>query len=232
MSTALACTRRRRPRDKENPQATYRLGPALLALGEAARSSLDVIEIADGELVRLRDQYGACAMAGSVVAETVVVLSAHPVPHPLGYTVTAGTRFPLNAPTGPIYVAWETADAIRGWCDRAAAPLSRARRREIIRDLATIRVRGWSATIGRHGAAGDGSSPIHEFRDEDLAAGASTVTGISAPVWDRQGQMACTLALMAFPADLNARAIVKVAEQVREAAARATSRVGGRPPGA
>jgi DNA-binding IclR family transcriptional regulator len=218
---------------RKNPQATYRLGPALLALGEAARSSIDVIDIADTELVRLRNQFGACAMAGSVVAaDTVLILSAHPVSHPLGYTVTAGTRIPLKAPTGPIYVAWEAPDVIAAWCDRSDAPLSKARRRKIDQDLAMIRRRGWSATIRRHGRTGAGSSPIPEFRDEDRAADPSTVTGISAPVWDRQGKLACTLALTAFPADLDAGTIVQIAEAVREAADRVTSSVGGQRPGA
>jgi DNA-binding IclR family transcriptional regulator len=214
---------------RKNPEATYRLGPALLALGEAARSSIDVIDLADTELVRLRDQFGACAMAGSVVAaDTVLILSGHPVPHPLGYTVTAGTRIPLKAPTGPIYVAWEAADVVAAWCDRSDASLSKTRRREIDRDLATIRRRGWSATIRRHGSASP--SPIREFRDEDRAADPSTVTGVSAPVWDRQGRLACTLALTAFPADLEASTIVQIAEAVREAADRVTSSVGGQRP--
>ena len=215
---------------RQNPQATYRLGPALLALGEAARNSLDVIDLADAELIRLRDQFGACAMAGSAMGDTVLILSAHQVPHPLGYTVTAGTRIPLKAPTGPIYVAWESTEAIAGWCDRSDRPLSKARRREIAEDLSRIRQRGWSATVRQLAPAGVGKSPFHEFREADSAMGPSTVTGISAPVWDRQGKLACTLALTAFPADLDARTITEIAEALRQAAARVTSQVAGRPP--
>jgi DNA-binding IclR family transcriptional regulator len=214
---------------RKNPQATYRLGPALLALGEAARDSLDVIDLADVELIRLRDQFGACAMAGSATGDTVLVLSAYPVPHPLGYTVTAGTRIPLKAPTGPIYVAWDSAEVISAWCDRSDAPLSQARRREMAQDLARIRHRGWSATIRPLGAARGRSSPFQEFPGTQ-PPDSSPVTGISAPVWDRQGKLACTLALTAFPMDLAAGDIVKIAEVVREAAARVTSRAAGRPP--
>src|ERR1700722_13939629 len=48
---------------RQLPGATYRLGATLLELGEAARSSLGAVAVADRELVRLRDEFGASAIA-------------------------------------------------------------------------------------------------------------------------------------------------------------------------
>ncbi len=134
-------TRRERAR-------TYQLGPSLVYLGDAARSALVAGQHAIPELQALRDELGVTAVLGVNTPTDVLITAAVPAEHPLGLTIVPGTRNPLRAPMGSIYVAWSTEEVVAAWLDRGAAQgtLDRDRAR---RGVAAIRARGWSATVRR-----------------------------------------------------------------------------------
>jgi len=201
----------------------YKLGPTLVELGEAARASLGVLDLVDAALVRLRDRFGASALAGQVSGDAVVVVTAHPVPHPFGYTIATGTRLPLRAPIGALYVAWADGATVDAWCERARPPLSRARRDDVDEELAAIRARGWSATV----RSPDGA--VREAGPGDLRR-PRTIIGISAPVWDEHGELTCSMALAGFADPLDGPEVRRLAAAIAEEASAVTAAIGGRPP--
>jgi DNA-binding IclR family transcriptional regulator len=210
------------------PDATYRLGATLLELGEAARSSLGAVAVADRELVRLRDEFGASAIAGVVAGDTIVVVASYPVVHPFGYTVTTGTRLPFHAPLGTIYVAWSDDSTVESWLSRGESSGSVVDRTRAIRELETVRRRGWSATVRPFGETGGGRAGTREATDDDLDRDRLSVVGISAPVWDERGALACTIALAAFPSDLEGRRVRHIGMALAETAQAVTVAIGGR----
>jgi DNA-binding IclR family transcriptional regulator len=210
------------------PDATYRLGATLLELGEAARASLGVVDVADHELVRLRDEFGASAIAGVVAGDTIVIAASHPVMHPFGYTVTAGTRLPLHAPLGTIYVAWSDDATVEAWLSRGESSGSAVDRARTIRELETVRNRGWSATVRPFEESGGGRASTREATDDDLDRDRLSTVGISAPVWDERGALACSIALAAFPSDLEGKRVRQIGAAVAETAQAITAAIGGR----
>jgi DNA-binding IclR family transcriptional regulator len=203
----------------------YKLGSTLVELGAAARASLGVLDLVEAALVRLRDRFGASALAGQASGDAVVVVTAHPVPHPFGYTITTGTRIPLRAPIGALYVAWADGATVDAWCERARPPLSRARRDDVDGELAAIRARGWSATV----RSPDGDGAVREASPSDLRR-PRTIIGISAPVWDEHGELTCSMALAGFADPLDGPDVRRLAKAIAEEASAVTAATGGRPP--
>jgi DNA-binding IclR family transcriptional regulator len=214
---------------RRDPGPTYRLGPALIHLGEAARASVDVVVVAEPHLAALHHRFGVTTMAGMVTGTEILVAAVHEPVHPLGLTVSSGGRLPLRAPIGPIYVAWADDTTVDAWLDRADPPLGRGRRSRARRDLAEIRRRGYSVTVRgpRRALGAIDHEELTAARDADAAL---RVVGVSAAVWDAAGALACTLALTGFSGDLTHAEIIEVGQAVRDAAHAVTIVCGGTPP--
>jgi DNA-binding IclR family transcriptional regulator len=212
-----------------SPGPTYRLGAGLIHLGETARASLDVSEIAGAHLDALHQRFAVTAMVGVPSSNEIVVTAVRATPHPLGLTVVTGGRTPLRAPIGTVYVAWAPSAEIDAWIARAAPPLSRNQGTRVRRSLAAIRRRGYSVTVLTPRRSRD--EPTHEeLLDENEDLQRAEVLGVSAPVWDAGGAMACSLALTGFAGGLTTRELHDVSAAVREAAADVTGILGGRAP--
>lgn len=204
---------------------TYRLGPALAALGRAAHS-LALDELVDVELVRLHAELGTDAMAGQIQGNEIAVIAARTRAHPFGYSISTGTRLALRAPVGTLYLAWATDHSIDAWIARADPGLARAQVERLHLALRSIRRRGWSATV-----ADADRSMFHEVDDDsDLGAAMQTVIGVSAPVWDHASQLACSIAVCGFSQPITGHAIVELAAAVTTSARRITELIVGVPP--
>lgn len=214
---------------RREPGATYRLGPGLIALGHAALAGVDAIELADRHVDRLHRELHSGGLVGTVAGDSVVIAVAHAEPNALGYSVAAGARLPLRAPGAPVYVAWSHPSSVHGWLDRADPALDRRRRDALRHDLATIRRRGWSATVRATGAQGS-AAVTHEATDDDLARRRLSVIGVSAPVWNGHGDLVCVLALAVFPTEVTGARLTQIGAAVREAAADVTVSLNGRAP--
>jgi DNA-binding IclR family transcriptional regulator len=209
--------------ERVGPVPAYRLGPALVELGDLARREPTLLDAVAPEVARLRETLGASAMGAAVEDDEVVVLAAQCVPHPFGYEIVAGTRLALHAPIGPVYVAWSGDDAERRWLD-AAPSLNDARRNALARDLAAVRRRGWSATVRTRKAGDTRFGPMHEIATTDLTAADITVVGISAPVRASSGAVVGCVALVGFVDPMPGSRVVEYAAEVVDAATRATAR--------
>lgn len=209
------------------PGPTYKLGLELVALGEAARTSTDVVSLAETELVLLRDKFQVSGMAGTISGSDIVVFTVVSQPHPLGYSIAGGTRLAFRAPVGLIYIAWADEEETKAWFERAAASLTKTRRNQIINDLAKIRSRGWSASARMNEAAPRDPLAVHEVTEREFEVGDLNIAGISAPVFDSSGKMICCLALTSFATLLNGRQISEIAAAVKASADRITRQLGG-----
>jgi DNA-binding IclR family transcriptional regulator len=213
---------------RNDATATYRLGPGLIDLGEAARDAVGHIEAVHTEIKELRQQFGATAMAGVTDGVSIVVVAVDAVEDPYGQTITAGTRLRLRAPIGPVYVAWSGDGPIDAWLDGADPPLPKHRRAALIRELAEVRARGWSATLRGSRSADDAAT--REFTPDDFDAERLPVIGLSAPIWDQRGSMLCSLALAALPLEVGGREVRVMGDAVVHAADRITRQLGGHRP--
>jgi DNA-binding IclR family transcriptional regulator len=124
-----------------------------------------------------------------------------------------------------VYAAWATGAVIEAWLARAEPSLSRRRRAEVLNELAVVRARGWSATVRPQNGC---RRPAREADATDIQRQRLSVIGVSAPVWDAQAQLVCSLALAAFPTDLTGRELRRVATAVAAEADALTNALGGR----
>jgi DNA-binding IclR family transcriptional regulator len=196
-------------------RGTYRLGPALVPLGERARKALGVVELAQPELMTLRERYDTTAILGMVSDSAIIAVSVLPAPQPLGYGIVPDMAVPFKAPIGSVYVAWESETEIDGWINRSSSTLTRSRQRGLRADLGLIRERGWSATIRSDGQRGPSS--YREVNDRDLRHDLLLV-GISAPVFDGNGSVACSLALITFTERVSGSRVLEMARALTQAA--------------
>ena len=226
----------------------YRLGPALIPLGEAALSSLEVVEHARTEIDRLASITGLEAVA-SVALDDAMVIVAVAGPPRRGGTLRVGQAIPLRAPFGTAFVAWADDDAIKTWLDRAGG-LTGELRRHYVASLAAVRDRGYSITL-------ETSSPerlavaMREMRShggglDDLAVnqllyeeyvlpeldqpGPQRIEQITVPVFDAGGSVAVVLGLTAFAHDFTLEQLSKFVTPLMLASRRLTTMLGGRTP--
>ncbi|MGV0835516.1 IclR family transcriptional regulator [Mycolicibacterium thermoresistibile] len=98
----------RDPTDK-----TYRLGPALIALGQAAQESLRVNPDARAQLRELSRAFDGTAALSAVVDDRITVLElvAPPATTP---PVRVGQSYPFAPPVGLMFVLWDD-DAVDAW---------------------------------------------------------------------------------------------------------------------
>jgi DNA-binding IclR family transcriptional regulator len=197
---------------------TYTLGPELITLGRAADRGVDLVSVVEPELDTLSSRFQVSAIAAVAESDHVAVIASRSAAHPLGYTVAVTTTLPLRAPVGPVYVAWSRAERIEGWLDRADPPLDSTQRKALLDDLATVRRRGWSATI-THRSRSKGDVVTRELRDRDIAAEHLEVLGVSAPVLVEDA-MICSLALVAIPDRRRGEDVVAMGEALRTACRR------------
>jgi DNA-binding IclR family transcriptional regulator len=208
----------------------YRLGPALIQLGEAARAALRIPEAMSAELAALSLELGVTALAGKRAGGEIVVVDAHYVPGHMGLTMPLGQRVPLQAPFGILYVGWGSAEEINEWIDRAVPPMSDHERREMFRSVELVRTRGCSIMV-RRPSTSDSRPRLRSAIDVAEARMTSielpeipdqltewTVLGIQAPVFE-DTELMCTVSVTGFPYPMATTEIFQIAERVLAAAA-------------
>jgi DNA-binding IclR family transcriptional regulator len=213
----------------------YRLGSGLVHLGEAAKASLRIPELVTPELDTLSAEFGVTAISGVKDRGDVVLVAVSEVSDPLGLSVRLGQRLPLRAPLGPIYLAWESTDAIESWLDRAQPTEEQDERDQARATLDRVRRRACSITVRRDtpGASGAGSprsrSRSAEYPECPDPSRTWSVLGIAAPVFGAGGELLCSMALTAFPYQIGDAEITHIADRVRAVASAVTDRLVGAP---
>ena len=223
---------------RRNPDTlTYSLGPAVLALGAAARSGYRLADDLVPEMERMSHELGlTCHATVAQSGEMVVIARTGPV-EPFGHRVRVGERYPVMPPFGTAFVAWSDPGSIDAYLARSDPPLSRNDRERCRHALDSVRQRGYAVSLNpstRHrvGELIDGTDNwtgeelgalLSELAHEeyflaDVAPGSSyDVVAMTAPVFGPDGSVLGLLALANFPRPLAAEAIPPLAARLRKA---------------
>jgi DNA-binding IclR family transcriptional regulator len=233
----------------------YGLGPALLAIGAAARSAYPSVDVAVPFIESLASELDTEAQAGMRVGDSIVIVARVGPLLPFGIGVHVGERFPLTPPIGSSFVAWSTAREIEGYLERAAGalgPTAIDRHREA---LAAVRARGYSvhvdaaprrrlaetATRIREAATGedrDGELAAlatelahHDYLPVDPASvPAGQVIQLSAPVFGPDERVELTIGVTFVAPWEDAKPLIDVPDRLLATTKAVTRAVGGRLP--
>lgn len=233
---------------------TYGLGPALIALGNAALASTPAARLAQPHMAQLSREFDLECVASAAIADEIVILARAGTPRPLGINIEPGQRLPLAPPLGTVFVAWSDAETIDRWLSHVGpAPSGSSEQRsdsDLAADLeryrqalATVRERGYSVALGGEGqqrlvqALQDaGHQPKGARGGEEYAlvelAGDSRyrINHIGAPVFGAGGEVSLALFLIGFRGQIAAEEVPRYADRLLEAADQVSLRLrGGQP---
>jgi DNA-binding IclR family transcriptional regulator len=202
---------------RDPTRKTYRLGPALVALGRTAAASFPALDFARPAMVELSRELGATCAALGVGEGEVTVLDQVDDPRAGAHAFRVGASFPLRPPLGAAVLAWAP-DAVRDEWLRQVPADTRAHYAEA---LVATHDRGFAVEIGSTPVArvrelvtllGDETSAraaLDRLADE-LATHAEflalaleadreyAVNVVNAPVFDHTGQVTLVLSLAGF----------------------------------
>ena len=232
---------------------TYGLGPAVVALGNAALERHRSIDVAREEMERLESQLGLEILATVRIGDAMVAVARTGRPAGSGASLQVGQRVPLRPPLGSIFVAWDSEAGIDRWLASSGSNASPEERRHHRDTLAPIRERGYSVGLeapvrtqlgvvvaglaDEPHAAHLRASMNHLIADlghgdyqlDAVERGRTyQVSLIAAPVFDAAGRVSLVLSLLGFRAGLTADEVQKHGDRLREAGLRVTRATGGR----
>lgn len=197
----------------------FRLGPELIAVGEAAGRSLPAVQLARPAMVDLATELGVTCAAftasDGVATLTDQVWDVRSTVQPL----RPGLWAPLRAPFGAVFAAWGDEAELAAWFDatdetargRYLAALERSRERGYV-----VELRMPTRELP------DGTRSLAEVLevDEDFLAGdldqaaSYAVSTVEAPVFDGDGRVALALALVGLPRAMTGKEITVVGNRL------------------
>ena len=101
-------------------QKTYRLGPALFAMGQVALASQPLLARAQRSAQSLRDELDLPSLVSTVIGDEIVGLVACDTADGRTAGLNVGERMPLVPPVGASFIAWSDEEEIDEWLGRAA----------------------------------------------------------------------------------------------------------------
>jgi len=239
-----------------NPETgEFRLGPALVPMGTAAERGFPALGHARVEAARLAEEFESEAVIVIAVADELLIAARAGVPGPGSITSHEGQRHPQAPPLGTVVLAWMEDAAVEAWLDGVDPPFSKGERAHYRDAIAHIRRQGYSAAVrvkrldrlSEAYADGDLYSPAGRTRiGQAMAAVAHDVDylptdergidpdaelgSVAAPVFDSDGTMLFTIALM--PDAKHGSDVPELSRTVLRAAGRVMDAIGGRRPAA
>ncbi len=227
---------------------TYSLGPALVGLGHAARMGFASIEMVRPLLEETAARFSVGWTVSAVVGEEIVLLDSSYLQHP-------GLRYPFAPPSGLIYVAWASDEAINGWLARPPLVPTLPERRRLRAVVDACRQRGYvverlnEATVASYSLlAGFGDRNVPDSVREALGRAVSilgqrdyllreldsskdlAVSLIAAPVYDAVGHPEFIISLIVNRSRISSSRVRVIASALRDIAQQVTSDFGGHDP--
>jgi DNA-binding IclR family transcriptional regulator len=218
---------------------TYTLGPALVAIGQAALRSQPLVTRAKEAAERLQRELGTTVLLTTVVGDEILAVLTVPEASARHPGLRAGERMPLVAPVGTPFLAWASEEAVESWIARHASPRDRKLVKEWRHSLVLTRQRGYqvmlrapnTSEIGMLMAEMAAGGRVPDYKDEVLRLVNSfdhalsqpetiepdqlyDIFVISAPLFDQTGEAAFNLSLIGFSGKLTGAAIVGHADQL------------------
>ena len=219
---------------------SYALGPALIALGNAALASYPAATLVQDPMDRLSTEFDLSCVASTAIAGEIVILASAGTSRPLGINVQPGLRLPLVPPLGTVFVAWSGSREIDRWLNRLGPTASDQDLDRYRRALDVVRQRGFSVGLGGDEqqrmvesmqASGRRRGPVtpgEEYALVELVDDSPyTLNHIGAPVFGPDGRVALALFLIGFRGQIAADEVPRYAERLVEEATEVTSRLHG-----
>lgn len=219
---------------------SYALGPALIALGNAALESYPAATLVQDPMDRLSSEFDLSCVASTAIAGEIVILASAGTSRPLGINVQPGLRLPLVPPLGTVFVAWSGSREIDRWLNRLGPTASDDDLERYRRALDVVRQRGFSVGLGGDeqqrmvesmqatGRRRDPVTPGEEYALVELADDSPyTLNHIGAPVFGPDGRVALALFLIGFRGQIAADEVPRYAERLVAEATEVTSRLHG-----
>jgi DNA-binding IclR family transcriptional regulator len=238
---------RRHPTDR-----SYRLGPALLAIGEAARQVYPWVELAHPIMKQLADQLDTECHAATRVGDSLLIVTRVGPLQPLGYGVSTGQRIPMAPPIGSSFISWSTEAEIDDYLHSGDAHLSEPQVQHYREALAEVRRLGYSVHYeaeprpqlaeATERAVRDGTVDSQQELSEvtgklahsnylipsDATPGA--VLNISSPVFGEDGSIVFSVGVGFASLSMASRPVAEVGEHLLAAVRSITRAIHGRPP--
>jgi DNA-binding IclR family transcriptional regulator len=219
-------------------QKTYRLGPALVAVGRAAATGFPALEFIRPAMVELSRTFASHCVAFTVAPDHVSVVDQVRDVRAVGAPIRHGS-IPMHPPFGAAVAAWSGPSAEERWLD-LAPPATVERYAEA---LEVARARGYVVELAYPPLAppSDGSS-LPEVVERltrtltpdvlplSLAAATSyAVSAINAGVVGPGGSVVLIVSLMGFPGPLLGAEVEDVGHRLHAAAATVSAALGAPP---
>ena len=127
-------------------QKSYLLGPALVAVGQAALKTHPLIVTAQAAAETLAQETGASVLLNTIVGDEIMALSSIPDRTGRSPGMKVGQRMPLIPPSGAHFLAWASDAAIEEWIQKAG-PTDPDTIEGWRKALALVRARGFQVTL-------------------------------------------------------------------------------------
>lgn len=216
----------------------FSLGPALVAIGDAALRGHRAIEETRLAMRELSRNQGAETLAFvRAGTDALCVARAGPSSGP-GRTVQVGQRIPMMAPLSSVFFAWASDDEIDRWLLRGGAPPRERKNQRVI--LRQVRERGYSVAleVESRRQLGDllvalAADPRSEslpreirgvirelglgpYQLPDMVAAPFRISTLTAPIFDARGQVDLSLTLQVFRDDLTPESVEALGARLLE----------------
>ena len=223
-------------RDPKN--RTYSLGAALVAIGDAALRENPIIDETRIEMAKLAVELDMGAVALVRAGGDALCISRAGPRRAKVEPPEVGQRIPIMAPLVSVFVAWSSDEEIEQWLLRgSASPPDQQRAREI---LEQVRSRGYSVALevaGRRRLGGlitelaeDPHSPelrhqLHRtigelgrapYQLREVDGQKQNISTITAPVFDRHGQVCAAVSLQVFARALDPSGVTDIGDRLLE----------------
>ena len=229
---------------RDPSRKSYGLGPALIALGNAASTTQPAVDYALPEMHALTDELGLDCVVSAPIHDEIVILARSGTPRPFGVYVLPGQRLPLMPPLGTVFVAWSDDEEIDRWLSKLGPNVPQPEVDRHRKTVDAVRARGFS--VGLEGATRGGRSAggrpltleegVRSVRSEEYALVELSpeetyrVNHIGAPVFGPDGGVAVALFIIGFPGRISGAEVGRIAERLTAATERVTKGIHGRPP--
>jgi DNA-binding IclR family transcriptional regulator len=128
-------------------EKAYGLGPALVAVGQAALKSQPLIVRAQDAAKELSRDLDLPVLLTTLAGDDILAVASIAAPSGRKASMRVGQRLPLVPPIGAPFLAWSSQAAIETWIARMAPPGNRKFVEEWRQDLALVRKRGYQVTL-------------------------------------------------------------------------------------
>lgn len=234
---------------------TYGLGPALISLGYAARAGFASLEVARPLLEERANRLSLEWTASAVVSDEIVVLDSSESATAEHERAVPGLRYPFAPPSGVIFVAWDTDEAIRRWLARPPIVPTVPDRKRLLAVIDSCRTRGYvverfneatSAANSLLAGLGDRTLPAQvrealsravstlgqrDYLVSELDSSAELAVGLVAvPVFDADGHPELMLSFTVNRDRVPSTAVRLYADALLEIAHQVTAELGGHDP--